>query len=416
MEKCLQLIEKKLQWGSRFNWSHYNFEVLSDRINEETGILISTRTLLRLFKMPDLKNYNPQIATKNGLTKFLGYKNWIDFTEQKSDSQIESTTQADSAPSKKPGTLIKIIVLALIVIITIGVYFLIQAVHKESVPDITFTCDSVCGKAPFTTSFQYKIPIRSKRNYFFNSGEGLNKHSVTPYKASFNHCYLTPGVFDSKIMNSKGDTLKSIRIIVESANWESVIGYDDTKAKPIPFTNKPLTSRKGIFHVPLQEVVFRKVDTSRIYWVNYLLIKKMEASGDHFTLTTRFKNNTALDGISCFDMMGFVHGEKSSHRVHFTQKGCSYYVNNQFSERKTDGKNNDLSKFGINIEDWNILELETKEKNIKVTINGMEIFITYYRQSIGTIRGISFMFKGGGALDYVKLVNQEGQVVLDEGF
>ncbi|MFB0497454.1 hypothetical protein ABID99_003691 [Mucilaginibacter sp. OAE612] len=79
--KCTQLIEDKMQSGPSSDWIDYNYTMLHDQIFEATKISISVRTLKRIFKVND--NYEPQIATKNAMAQYLGYKDWAFFLKEK---------------------------------------------------------------------------------------------------------------------------------------------------------------------------------------------------------------------------------------------------------------------------------------------------------------------------------------------
>ena len=77
IQKCLETIEKQISFGPPVQWTHRNFESLSESIEMKTGILISVSTLKRVWS----SGYKslPQKATLDALVQFIDYKDWFDF-------------------------------------------------------------------------------------------------------------------------------------------------------------------------------------------------------------------------------------------------------------------------------------------------------------------------------------------------
>ena len=78
VQKCLSLIEEKLNWGDSNLWHNDVFIELSEKIQDETKVLLSSTTLKRVWGKV---NYNsaPSISTLNALAQFAGHLNWRDF-------------------------------------------------------------------------------------------------------------------------------------------------------------------------------------------------------------------------------------------------------------------------------------------------------------------------------------------------
>ena len=75
LQQCLQQIENKLGWGSSADWLNQDFQLLSDRIFEETRVRLSITTLKRVWGKVNYDSV-PSISTLNTLALFLGYENW----------------------------------------------------------------------------------------------------------------------------------------------------------------------------------------------------------------------------------------------------------------------------------------------------------------------------------------------------
>ena len=82
MRRIVLEIERKLQWGSVRQWKNRSFIELSNKVKRASGVRINTDTLKRIFgKVPTEHDYDPQLATKDALAKFLEYEGWYDYLE-----------------------------------------------------------------------------------------------------------------------------------------------------------------------------------------------------------------------------------------------------------------------------------------------------------------------------------------------
>src|SRR5205823_517844 len=87
--RCRQLIEEKVGWGRSDGWATQDFERLSERIAEQTGVSLSVTTLKRVWGRVKYESA-PTATTLTTLVQFVGYENWPHF---KRISQPEPTVQ-----------------------------------------------------------------------------------------------------------------------------------------------------------------------------------------------------------------------------------------------------------------------------------------------------------------------------------
>jgi hypothetical protein len=80
------------------------------------------------------------------------------------------------------------------------------------------------------------------------------------------------------------------------------------------------------------------------------------------------------------------------------------------------GKTNDLSGFGCDITQWQDYEMEVRNRQAKVRINGKEVFAAKYNTSVGNITGLGFISNGLVAVDQVELKGLDGTVVYSNQF
>lgn len=108
INKCLGLVEEKVGYSPEAQWTHRNFESLSEQIQLKTGTLLSVSTLKRLWNSR-FKSL-PQKATLDALAQFIDYKDWFDF--------VASSVNKRRIYSQRYITLMGI---ALVLIITLGI-------------------------------------------------------------------------------------------------------------------------------------------------------------------------------------------------------------------------------------------------------------------------------------------------------
>ena len=80
------------------------------------------------------------------------------------------------------------------------------------------------------------------------------------------------------------------------------------------------------------------------------------------------------------------------------------------------GKYNDLSFLSADLSSWNILKIVIENNRAAITNGAVTIYTCSYNQSLGQIKGIRFITKGSGAIDYVRLNNSQGNLVYNEDF
>ena len=65
---------------------------------------------------------------------------------------------------------------------------------------------------------------------------------------------------------------------------------------------------------------------------------------------------------------------------------------------------------------WNIMKISIKNHKASIINNADTIYTTEYNQMLGMIKGIRFVTKGLGAFDYVRLYDNQGELLFDDNF
>jgi len=92
-----------------------------------------------------------------------------------------------------------------------------------------------------------------------------------------------------------------------------------------------------------------------------------------------------------------------------TPKGCSSEAKAQFGETILNGKTNDLSNLGMDVKEWQDVEIIVKDKKVTIRINNTEVLTTQYQQSSGMITGLGFISNGLPEVDSVSLKTLDGK-------
>src|SRR5665213_2453999 len=85
IEKTIELYESNTGWGDSDEWTSQDFVILSEKIQERTGVALSHVTLKRIWGKVKYDSL-PNTHTLDTLVQFLGYENWRDFKSQNTKS------------------------------------------------------------------------------------------------------------------------------------------------------------------------------------------------------------------------------------------------------------------------------------------------------------------------------------------
>src|SRR5580704_6289199 len=92
--KAKRLYEDKTGWGDSDEWTNQDFVILSEKIQERTGVALSYVTLKRVWGKVKYDSL-PNTHTLDTLVQFLGYENWRDFKSQNTNgtAAVKTATQ-----------------------------------------------------------------------------------------------------------------------------------------------------------------------------------------------------------------------------------------------------------------------------------------------------------------------------------
>lgn len=403
---CLSQVEKKLNWKKSSLWKESDFIKLADTISNTSEISISPHTLKRLFgKIKYKEHYNPQQATKNALSKFLGYASWEDFVKNNKENIYKKET---AVTTKNKRNLLYAIPL-LIVAIVFVVYSVKSKEHKKNKVEEPFLFalkDSV-GTVPFTVQANYDFSKNSSDSIYIDydfKHPVMGDQIIKPDKNKFayNFTYQIPGYYQM-IVKDNLDTLKTKNILAMSKGWNSYLTDEGYIGRYWMDNKMPKNTTKGFLYYSPDEMKQNGMKVPPVYYLVNRIFKKFNIDGDNFTLKTKFKNAKAFGGITCYDFILRLYCENNRNSIKLMETGCSQFSGLKFGENTINGSHENLSDFKINPEEWNTLYIKVHKKNVKVSVNNIVIYTGNYTNPNGNIVGVENSFKGSGMLDYIKI-------------
>jgi hypothetical protein len=417
----IRRIENKLQWNKVSLWTDNEFRKLSSLIYEDTSISISPQTLKRLFGKVKYKNdYKTQPATKDALARFLGYDDWDTFIKDQIHSIPKYLYLLRSRISKKHLKTI-LILLFLSTLVTGSYLYILSGIKNKKV---TFYAENVTGVVPHTVSIHLNISsLRNKDVYIDfdqNEAEDKNKEElIDKHLTLINHCFESPGYFNVKLI-SGGKLLASTKIHVLSEGWTTYyFNNDDFILRKFVFgleNRVQKVENDGILYISPAELSNKGFNGNTVYYLEHLLYKDFHISADSCVFEVRYRNSSEIGGISCYDEEFRIIGENGLVSVILVQKGCHRWSEITVGEKQLNGKYNDLSFLSVDLSSWNTLKIITNDNKVLIINNSDTIFTTPYSQLLGQIKGIRFLTKGSGAFDYVRLYNNQDELLFDDNF
>ncbi len=407
---CLKKIEKKLQWQPSHLWKESDFVKLSQIISEQSNISISPHTLKRLFgKIKYKEYYNPQLATKDALVKFLDYNDWQSFVSKiKSEKNVSAPIKKDDKIKKNLFSRFNITVGIILLFVLIGAVIQSQSNQNNfKVSEDVFDVINSVGNVPFTVSAKYNLSNFKSNNLnidfdFSHPIRGKQIVNIDKDRFTHNFTYQIPGYYSINLLDEE-QILSSKKILAKSNGWDSYVTYETNRDSYWIDNQINKKDTTGYLYFSPKLLDTNDFDINTVFYVTNRLYKDFEIDGDNFELITRFKNTKSLGGITCYDFILTLICEKKSNYLKLMESGCSQFSGVKMGDKIIEGTYENLSSFSINIEDWNTLQLMIKNKHVEITINDKLIHHFNYTESNGKIVGIENVFKGTGMLDYIRI-------------
>jgi hypothetical protein len=411
LNKCIKLIRDKLIWGDISEWTNHNFNLLSEYIQESSGIIISPRTLRRIFNKKGI--YNPQTATKDALAKYLGYKDWEDFKVNHRVKETRTSSGSGMLNSIRfinlaPWILIVILIPA-VILGTIIIYPEIQLYLNKR--KVVFTSVDLTGMAPHEANFYYDVTRLKATSFFidrnFYDDEDGELIPLEKYRHLFRNTFHLPDYYAVKII-AGGERVACVGIHVVTRGWDYMLNNEYHLGSSGEIIGG------GVMNLPFNEDMIAEDDE---YMVEFRNIRNFDVLSDHLSFSTRFKNLPVGSSNECAKArikLVTKHGRVS---ITFADPNCHQkHLTAEVGEIGLNGNFHDLSKLYQDLSYWRNLTVEIHNKRVVFFLDRVEVLSVDYKSPLEELKGITFRFYGDGAVDYVSLSDGNGNLVYSGDF
>lgn len=407
LKYCLQRIEQKLAWTSNDLWLNQDFELLSERIFDETGVKLSITTLKRVWGKVNYTS-EPSISTLNALAKFIGYGNWSELKNGNRISKKPKPVQKQQPTRLKPALMIGSLVIAIALVVGLS-----KRPNTIDMDQIEFGVRPVTLGLPNSVVFTYDFGDNTvERASIQQSWNQQLTFSIDPSKQAATGIYYYPGYFKAKLL-ADNQVLKEQDLHIRTDGWMATLNKVDIPRYLYDHELKKDGSI-GLTESLLEEV--HSMDDSKASLLTFHYFDDFKAiKSNEFVFETRFRNTFKKSSGICQGVQLLVHCKDGVFLTPFSIPGCSSDLQLITSGETHSGKDNDLSPFGINTGDWNDFRMSVSQGNANYFVNDTLIFSKPFNNDIGDIVGFKFRFEGAGELDYAKLSNAT-QTVFNEEF
>jgi len=405
---CKEQIEKRYFLVEENALVQRNLELLSQKIEEKTGVSISLSTLKRIWK-DDFKQ-RPQTATLNALAAILDYKDWQEFVERNQD-------RAKRGPVRKILVLFSVFVAACILLW--AMIFLLSGTKEQNellvTGDINFSAKNteLLG-VPSTVIFNYDVSnVAADSFYFQQSWNDKLRKLIDPDGQAISSIYYESGFHRAKLIANR-TKIAELPVHILSDGWEPHVYYSSHDVTPLYFKDEDIINN-GTLHIPARLLQEKNIDFSEYFYTRTVNSRKFNVSSDNFTFVSRMKLDS-LQYSECPWMSLIVVTDVHIFQVRLQNKGCEHHAYYKLGEVQRGGANNDLSALGCNIYQWQELVIRVRNKHATISINEIDCIEEEFKEDFGDIVALIFVFERTGSIDYVSLADGNGTTIFEDDF
>jgi hypothetical protein len=420
LEKCRQLIEHRLDWGSSNDWTSQDFESLSNQIAEVTHVRLSAATLKRIWGKIKYDS-KPTVNTLNALAQYLGFENWRGFKQAQStedrNGSVQKIEQETISKGEKPTKRNKknTVFVSIVSAILAGSAIFLEIKSKDSSIDTSrysFSSKKVIDEGvPNTVVFNYDASAASETDSVFiqQSWDKQLSRQVDRNQKVHTSIYYYPGYFEAKLrINS--NIIKEHRLYIKTKGWLPIV---DQKPVPVYF-NAALAIHDGIINLPLDKIKEYNVALQpHPPWTSYYFVNDLGSIfSDDFVFETEIRNEYKDGTAACQHTEIHLLFAGASLIIPLSAKGCV----SELKFEEWDGKKTDLSAFGVDFDQWIKVTADVSNQEGRVSINDKKAFDFTTISKPMKLVGLAFRFRGTGSVDAIRISNHNGQVLFEENF
>lgn len=417
IQSCLRKIESQLGWGNGEEWSTQDFESLSKKIQESTGVALSVATLKRIWGKIKYDS-KPTVTTLNALAQFIGYENWRTYKQShplngKSNGHEKSYAPSVRSADKKQSSRVWIIV-AGVMVVGLSVLLVVMSMSKPKEIDPTpfqFSSKKVVDVGvPNTVIFDYDASSATDRDSVFIQQSWDERLSTVVDRDDHQHTsiYYYPGFFAAKLRINE-TIVKEHILVINTDGWLPLI-----EQAPVPVYFKEEDALKsGILGLSIDQITSNNVAMQpKPPRVAYFNVGDFGNVSTHdLILETQFKNDYTDGANACQFSEISIFFEGGALIVPFSAKGCVSELD--FMNR--DGKKSDLTMLGCDFSDWVSVKIEFLPDKFVVYANEDSMSFDLNSKPAKMV-GVAYKFQGTGSVNSLTVSDHKGLSTFVENF
>jgi len=426
LTECRRLIEARLDWGDSERWTSRDFELLSEKISETTDIHLSITTLKRIWGKVKYDSL-PAVTTLDTLARFMGYEHWRAFRQgqgQEKDvppaplpaqvpPQASSTASASAAvpppphaavPSQHRLTWIWAIAGVAIATGILSLYFTRKkSAHIIDPSRYQFSSKKVLTEGlPNSVIFDYDATASPYDSvYIQQSWDPARRKKVGKLQHQFTSVYYYPGFFKARLVIGQ-QVVKEHDLIIKTKGWLPTI---EQAAVPVYFPEQDSLIQGKPFGLTIDDIRKKNIPLQpQTPWVRYSNIGNWgPLRTDSFRLEATVKNDYREGTAICQHTEMRVLCEDGAIIIPLCNKGCVSELNLLLLDKYYTGRSQDLSFLGVDLSNWVHVVCEGKEGQLRIFLDGRQVFQSSLPAKPLAIAGIDFRFQGTGSIKDVRL-------------
>jgi hypothetical protein len=422
IEKIKKLFESSTGWGDSAGWTNQDFVVLSEKIQDKTGVALSHVTLKRVWGKVKYESL-PNTHTLDTLVQFLGYESFREFKSQNGNGHAavasehvkpETTVAPGSKSSSKS---IKLILVPVLIVTVITAVILILSLNKSKPvindKDYAFSSKKIVSQGvPNSVVFNYEatkspydsVIIQQSWDRHLQTKVSKNDHQHTSI-------YYYPDYYKAKLIVG-GKIVSMHRLLIKSDGWMPIV-----EQSPVPvYFKKEDAMINGKMALSIDKIQSRNIKMQPSPpTVLYTNVRDFgEIYSDDFVFETSVKNDYHEGASVCQLTTIYLLCEGTAVVIPLSAKGCVSSLEMYFTNYYKSGRNTDLSAFGVDFSSFIKVRIESLNGKGRVFLNDKLVYTVDHEIVRSKIIGIDYSFQGTGSVDYIKLSN--GKVKYEENF
>lgn len=409
--RCKKLIERKLDWGTSESWTSVDFDNLQQRILDETGVSLSASTLRRIWGRVDYQHL-PSNTTLNTLAQFAGYLDWRTFIKPqvRSDLPTDAVERLPEKPVKSAINWVKLSWIAgvIIAIVLIGIVAFDQKQHQLNANQYSFSSKPLTHGIPNSVIFTYNASASPTDSvYIQQSWDPRLRTLVDKDGQTFTSIYYEPGYYQAKLIIGQ-QVVKEHSLLIPTNGWLGTIA-----TKPVPVYLKPSEFiGQDMMRLPVAVIQQKNVPLQpQVPLIKYVNVGNFDPVPlTDFSFSCDLKNDYGEGAAACQQTWIELMTDGMPIAIPLSTKGCVSELMLLDGTNSISGKKADLSRFGVDFSNWINVSCKSDGQKLSYRIDGKLAYEAPLPKKKINIVGITFGFKGTGAVRNVNLQTNDTSV------